>query len=88
MLTVEFTPSYVHAGSATARLATASGTREFGVAPGNGYEHEWRALARAAADPAPALATLGALVDDLAFALLVADLAGDFMIAAGHTDER
>ena len=72
-LRVEFTPSYVHAGSAIARIATADRVIQFGPYETNGYVEEWRALARLArGEPQPA-DELGSLVDDLAYALRIAD---------------
>jgi myo-inositol 2-dehydrogenase / D-chiro-inositol 1-dehydrogenase len=71
-LRCEFTPSYVHGGSAVARLHTGTSALTFGPFASNGYEAEWRELGeivhgdRRAPDPA-------GLVDDLRFAIAVAD---------------
>lgn len=73
-LHIDFTPSYVQAGSATATLHHADGTSEvFGPFDHNGYEGEWRAmyeLATGNTDAGPALQTL---IDDLTFAVDIAD---------------
>ena len=77
-LTVEFTPSYVHSGSALANLRTPEGISTLPVGPVNGYEAEWRAIAdivtgrRPAPDPEELLA-------DLEFALEVADQAAELL---------
>jgi len=73
-LKVTFTPSYVHAGSSVAELRTAGETRTFGPFDADGYEGEWRFLARLAGakvrPPAPEVA-----IQDLTFALTIADAA-------------
>lgn len=71
-LRIEFTPSYVQAGSATATFSRGSETTTFGPYSHNGYEGEWRELAelaRGTKQPPPAQA----LIDDLTFALAIAD---------------
>lgn len=82
-LTVTFTPSYVHAGSAVAELRTAGETRTFGPFDANGYEGEWRFMAQLAGGearpPAPEVA-----IRDLTFALTIADAAA---AAAVHHQE-
>jgi predicted dehydrogenase len=73
-LSIDFTPSYVHAGSSTARIRTAAGTTVLGPFGHNGYEGEWRKLAELARGtgevPAPET-----LIHDLEFALAIADAA-------------
>ncbi len=67
-----FTPSYVHAGSATAHIHEGPTVRTIGPAPWNGYEGEWRAVwevLNGHAEPP----TVTDLVADLAFAIAVAD---------------
>ena len=78
-LTIDFTPSYVHAGSATARIRRAGRTTVLGPFGHNGYEGEWRKLAELAsgAGQAPSAETL---IHDLEFALSIADA------AAGRVD--
>ncbi len=74
-LRIEFTPSFVHAGSATAVYTDASGTRRFGLADHNGYEGEWRALAQAAHGDRSLTPDPTSLVADLVFALDIAETA-------------
>ncbi|MDQ0771114.1 myo-inositol 2-dehydrogenase/D-chiro-inositol 1-dehydrogenase [Pseudarthrobacter defluvii] len=83
-LQIDFTPSYVQAGSAAATISRGNGseTSIFGPYGHNGYEGEWRVLAELAMGtrPAPSAQTL---IDDLTFALAVAD-ATVARAAAGH----
>lgn len=83
-LHIDFTPSYVQAGSAVATLTRGNGsdTRTFGPYGHNGYEGEWRELAGLARGTrqAPAAQTL---IDDLTFALAIAD-ATAASAGAGH----
>jgi len=73
-LSVTFTPSYVHAGSASGRLVTGRDSVVVGSRPQNGYEMEWvhlaqiHAGARIPEDPAT-------LLDDIEFALSIAGAA-------------
>ncbi|WP_426562112.1 Gfo/Idh/MocA family protein [Angustibacter sp. McL0619] len=76
VLETEFTPSYVQAGSATTTLRTAGGTRSFGPDTFNGYEGEWREIAAIVNEQAPA-PDLPGLIEDLRFALKLADQAAD-----------
>lgn len=71
-LRINFTPSYVQAGSAVATFSRGSGTTVHGPFEHNGYEGEWRELAALAtgAKQPPAAQTL---IDDLTFALDIAD---------------
>ncbi|WP_327632983.1 Gfo/Idh/MocA family oxidoreductase [Kribbella sp. NBC_00482] len=74
VLHVEFAPSYVHAGSAVSRLSTSAATQVFGPAEVNGYEVEWRELAGVInGELAPP--DVSTLVDDVRFALALADAA-------------
>ena len=71
---VEFSPSYVHAGSATGTLTRGGVQTTYGPAAHNGYEGEWRRLAgivHGTAEPVP----VQTVIDDLRFANLVADAA-------------
>jgi myo-inositol 2-dehydrogenase / D-chiro-inositol 1-dehydrogenase len=71
---VEFSPSYVHAGSATGTFTRGGMQTTYGPAAYNGYEGEWRRLAGivdGTAEPVP----VQTLIDDLRFANLVADAA-------------
>lgn len=73
-LSINFTPSYVHAGSATARISTSGQTTVLGPYGHNGYEGEWRKLAELArgTGTAPSAETL---IHDLDFALAIAEAA-------------
>jgi myo-inositol 2-dehydrogenase / D-chiro-inositol 1-dehydrogenase len=73
-LTVEFPNSYVHAGSARATMRRKSGAETLGPFPDNGYVGEWQFLAdllKGRAAPLP----MSRLVDDVVFALRIADTA-------------
>lgn len=88
-LSIDFTPSYVQAGSATARIRRAGTTTALGPFGHNGYEGEWRKLADIArgAGPAPSAETL---LHDLEFALAIAGAAADSAVAgpaAGYAPE-
>ena len=71
-LRLDFTPSYVQAGSAGATFTRGTGTTVLGPFDHNGYEGEWRELAALAAGTKqpPSAQTL---IDDLTFALDIAD---------------
>ncbi|ALV41465.1 oxidoreductase [Pseudarthrobacter sulfonivorans] len=79
-LKVTFTPSYVQAGSAIAEFSTAGRKVVAGPLTYNGYEGEWRRIAGiiAGTDTAPAARTL---IEDLSFALKIANAAGAAAIA-------
>ena len=87
-LHIDFTPSYVQAGSAVAAFSRDNGTEKtvFGPYGHNGYEGEWRELAALARGIRPA-PSAQALIDDLTFALAIADatVAG---AAALHADSE
>jgi predicted dehydrogenase len=74
---VQFTPSYVQAGSATGFLATGGAETRYGPADHNGYEGEWREIALAAGGAEPRLAA-SILIDDLRFAFDIAEKAAAF----------
>jgi len=80
-LRIEFSPSYVHAGSATTAIQRAGQTRTFGPVGHNGYEGEWRTIAAIVRgeQAAPDLATL---IDDLRFAIAIADEAAQVVRSA------
>lgn len=80
-LRVEFTPSYVHAGSATATISTTGRTRTFGPFGHNGYEGEWRRIG-AIVRGEQAAPDLTASIDDLTFAIAIADQAARLVRAA------
>jgi predicted dehydrogenase len=83
-LRIDFTPSYVHAGSATARIRTAGKTTVLGPFGHNGYEGEWRKLAELASGTGtpPSAETL---IHDLEFALAIAQAAAG-RIETGRID--
>jgi len=73
-LELSFPPSYVQAGSATATLRGPLGSTTFGPYPVGGYEAEWHELL-AVLGGADARYPLQVLLDDLEYALRLADLA-------------
>ncbi|MCI2423651.1 Gfo/Idh/MocA family oxidoreductase [Saccharopolyspora sp. K220] len=82
-LDIDFTPSYVRAGSAEACLRTPGERVRFGPHPHNGYEAEWIHLADLARGSARPLHTPGDLVADLAYAIDVADRAAAIVSTQG-----
>jgi predicted dehydrogenase len=74
-LHVEFPPSYVLAGSATAEIRG----RRWG-SPVNGYQAEWRHLADVVAGTAAPLFSADDSVADLRYALAIADGAADLLL--------
>ncbi len=75
-LDLSFTPSYVHSGSAVARLRTADGSqRVFGPYPSDGYEAEWRELVAILLDGKKPRYDVPHLIDDVGYAIDLADLA-------------
>ncbi|MEZ2390345.1 Gfo/Idh/MocA family protein [bacterium RCC_150] len=71
-LRVDFTPSYVQAGSAVATFTRGTTTTAYGPFEYNGYEGEWRELAHLAlgTKQPPSAETL---INDLTFAIGIAD---------------
>ena len=85
VLHTEFTPSYVHAGSAVSTLTAAESARVFGPDAFNGYEGEWLELAGIVrGELAPP--DTGELVDDLRFALALADAAAEAVRSTHNTE--
>ncbi|WP_460573556.1 Gfo/Idh/MocA family protein [Humibacter soli] len=80
-LDVEFTPSYVQAGSSTATFAREGRTTISTPTDDNGYEREWIEIGRVARGATPVIPA-SVLIDDLAFALDVADKASSVARAA------
>ena len=72
----EFTPSYVQAGSATSTLFHRGGAVTLGPFDDNGYAGEWRTLGEIVRGETPA-PPLQPLIDDLSFALALADAVAD-----------
>ncbi len=75
-LHIEFPPSYVHAGSGVTTIRTARRASVFGPESHNGYEGEWRDLAAIVRGEQKAPPTQ-ALIDDLRFAIMLADTAAE-----------
>lgn len=75
-LVTEFSPSYVHAGSAISTLRAPGSSRTFGPMTANGYEGEWREIDAILHGDAPT-PDLAGLIDDLHFALAVAEAAAE-----------
>lgn len=75
-LAIEFPPSYVHAGSATATISRGPVSTVYGPYPVNGYEAEWRELLAVLGGAAPRY-RLDHLSADLNYALALADMAVD-----------
>lgn len=73
-LRIDFTPSYVQAGSATAVISHGEESEVYGPYAYNGYEAEWRYLADLVRGSAKPL-DVAELIHDLTFALEVADKA-------------
>ena len=71
-LDVAFPPSYVLAGSATATLTTTASTTSWRF-PHNGYQAEWIHLADVVSGRAELAVPVQAAVDDLLYALALAD---------------
>ncbi|WP_231391918.1 Gfo/Idh/MocA family protein [Arthrobacter sp. 35W] len=86
-LHIEFSPSYVQAGSATARITRNGTTTTYGPYGHNGYEGEWRKLAELAngTGTAPSAETL---INDLTFALDIADGTAAAATAAAALAEK
>ena len=84
-LRIDFTPSYVQAGSATAHIRRGNETEVYGPYSYNGYEGEWRFLADLARGNAQPLDVNG-LIHDLTFALEVADKASTAVREATHRE--
>jgi myo-inositol 2-dehydrogenase / D-chiro-inositol 1-dehydrogenase len=73
-LTLDFTPSFVNAGSSTATFEYADGTRRvLGPYRDSGYEAEWRALHELVHGEASAAPDPQSFIADLEFTLAVAD---------------
>lgn len=74
-LLVEFPPSYVHAGAGTAAVTTRTGTRLMPPEDHNGYEGEWRRVAELARGAGAVPHDVRAAVDDLRYAVELAEAA-------------
>lgn len=78
-LYVDWPPSYVLAGSATARLSRPDGDRRWRY-PANGYQAEWAHLADVAEAKTELAIPVQSTVDDLLFALDLADRAEQLIL--------
>jgi myo-inositol 2-dehydrogenase / D-chiro-inositol 1-dehydrogenase len=85
-LRVDFTPSYVQAGSAVATITRNAASTTYGPFEHNGYEGEWRELAQLAlgTKQPPSAETL---INDLTFAIAIADATVD-VAAAEHANSH
>jgi predicted dehydrogenase len=79
-ITVEFPPSYVLAGSARATFRNGESQTVWRFAE-NGYQAEWRHVADVALGAASLAIRLEDVVEDLLFALKIADRAAELMFA-------
>ena len=70
-LRVDFTPSYVHAGSAVATLAAPAHSVQLGPFETNGYIEEWKHLARLARGDPQSAEDVQSIVDDLEYAMRI-----------------
>lgn len=80
-LRVQFPPSYVLAGSARAEIVGKGSTTVFEY-DHNGYQAQWRHLHAVAAGEEPPLVPLAQAVDDLVFALDLADRVDELLVPA------
>lgn len=71
--TVNFTPSYVHAGSAQVTWAGPDGTTTIRSQRSNGYEAEWEHIQAMLAHSAEPIQSIDDALDDFSFAMQVAD---------------
>lgn len=78
VLHVDFGPSYIAGGSGRATLGSADGERAFALAE-NGYAAQWRHLHDVLANGTPLDMPLDQAIEDLAFALDLADAAAEVM---------
>lgn len=85
-LVVDFPNSYVHAGSAVATFHYGSESMTYGPYLMNGYEAEWKYMAKLLAGTAEPIDSQG-LIDDLMFALAIADMATESVRASFTKDE-
>lgn len=75
---VDFTPSYVHAGSAIGRVRRDGTTATYGPYSSNGYEEEWLYVGRLIRGEA-AHPDVQQVVDDVLFAIDMADRGAEFI---------
>ncbi|GAA5198960.1 hypothetical protein GCM10023346_37550 [Arthrobacter gyeryongensis] len=85
-LRMDFTPSYVQAGSAVATITRGTTSTTYGPFEHNGYEGEWRELAQLALGTKQPPST-ESLINDLTFAIAIADATVD-IAAAEHANSH
>jgi predicted dehydrogenase len=82
-LSVSFTPSYVHAGPASVTITDRHGERRLATPAHNGYQGEWMELHNLVSAAAAPRYPLSTVVDDVAFAIDVADAAASAVLSGG-----
>jgi predicted dehydrogenase len=80
---IDFTPSFVRAGSGVSTITTAGTTQVFNSVPANGYDMQWQTLAEIARGDRAHLPSLDGLVEDVRFAVSIADAAAELVRAQG-----
>jgi myo-inositol 2-dehydrogenase/D-chiro-inositol 1-dehydrogenase len=83
-LSVSFTPSFVHAGSASATIRDRQGERRIAALPYNGYEAEWLELHNLVSGGGAPRYPLPEIIADLRFAADVADGAAAAVLQGGR----
>jgi predicted dehydrogenase len=82
-LSMSFTPSYVHAGPASATIMDRHGERCLATPVYNGYEGEWMELHSLVSGTATPRYPLSTVIDDVAFAIDIADAAASAVLGGG-----
>lgn len=82
-LSMSFPPSYVHAGPANVTITDRHGERSLATPAHNGYEGEWMELHNLVSGTATPRYPLSTIVDDVAFAIDIADAAASAMLVGG-----
>jgi hypothetical protein len=82
-LSISFPPSYVHAGPANVTITDRHGERRLATPAHNGYEGEWMELHNLVSGTAAPRYPLSTVVDDVAFAIDIADAAASAMLVGG-----
>lgn len=81
VLRLDFTPSWVHAGSGIAHLDDGGSTsRTVGPRDANGYEGEWLTVRRAVRESDSMIAELRQAVDDITFAIDLTEQATELLL--------
>ncbi|GAA1001026.1 Gfo/Idh/MocA family protein [Subtercola frigoramans] len=87
MLHIEFTPSFVQAGSAVATVTMGGVSTTYGSYGHNGYEGEWRAIGDIVEGNLGLMPDIADLIDDLTFAIRLAEGAADVVRSAALSAE-